>query len=91
VLATVPKPWESEPQGISFRYHAGQPLGKLVATIRSPALSETSPYTTMLHVVPIGRDPDFTPETTGTLYFRVNDFWNELGDNTGSYAVTVSE
>lgn len=91
VLATVPKPWESEPQGISFRYHAGQPLGKLVATIRSPSLSETSPYTTMLHVVPVGRETQFTPQVSGTLYFRVNDFWNELGDNTGSYSVAVSE
>lgn len=91
VLATVPKPWESEPQGISIRYHAGQPLGKLLATIRSPALSEASPYTTMLHVVPIGREAQFIPKTSGTLYFRVNDFWNELGDNTGTYGVTVRE
>jgi hypothetical protein len=91
VLATAPRPWESEPQGISFRYHAGQPLGKLVATIRSPALSETSPYTTMLHVVPIGRELQFAPQVAGTLYFRINDFWNELGDNSGSYSVVISE
>jgi hypothetical protein len=90
VLATVPKPWESEPQGISIRYHAGQPLGELVATIRSPTLSETSPYTTMLQVIPIGRDAELTPHCSGTLYFRVNDFWNELSDNTESYAVTLT-
>jgi hypothetical protein len=91
VLATVPKPWESEPQGISIRYHAGQPLGKLMATIRTRTLAETAPYTTMLQVEPIGSEAEFTPKSSGTLYFRVNDFWNELGDNTGSYSVSVSE
>jgi hypothetical protein len=91
VLATVPKPWDSEARGISIRYHAGQPIGKLVATIRSPSLSEKTPYTTMLRVIPIGQDVQFTPEVPGTLYFRVNDFWNELGDNSGIYRVKLSE
>ncbi len=56
MLATVPRPWESEPQGITFRYHAVSPSASWCLTIRSPALSETSPYTTMLHVMPIGRE-----------------------------------
>jgi hypothetical protein len=90
VVATEPKPWESEPQGVSIRYHAGQPVGKLVATIRSQTLSETSPYTTMLTVLPIGREARLTPRITGTLYFRVNDFWNELADNSGSVHVNVA-
>ncbi|MBS0265662.1 MAG: hypothetical protein JSS02_27265 [Planctomycetes bacterium] len=89
VLAKEPKPWDSEPQGISFRYHGGQPLGKLLATIRSASPEKKPPYTTMLQVMPIGRELQLTPDTTGTLYFRVNDFWNELGDNQGSYSVTI--
>ncbi|MBI3862927.1 MAG: hypothetical protein HY290_13635 [Planctomycetia bacterium] len=89
VLAAVPKPWESEPQGISIRYHAGQPLGKLLAVIRTQALAESSPYTSMLQVIPIGREAQLVPKVTGTLYFRVNDYWNELGDNTGTFQVTV--
>jgi hypothetical protein len=89
VVATVPKPWESEPQGISFRYHAGLPVGMLVAAIRSLAPLDKPPHTTMLEVLPISRGKQFTPEVTGTLYFRVNDYWNELSDNTGAFQVSV--
>ncbi len=91
VLALEPKPWDSEPQGISIRYHAGLPLGTLVASIRRDALLEKSPYTTMLEVLPVGREALLKPHVTGTLYFRVNDFWNELADNTGGYQVSVKE
>lgn len=90
-LADDPKPWESEPQGISFRYHGGLPLGIVVATIRSVTPVEKSPHTTMLEVLPIGREKQITPAVTGTLYFRVNDFWNELADNKGSVQLTVEE
>jgi len=91
VVATEPKPWESEPQGISFRYHAGQPVGMLVAAIRSVPPPEKPPHTTMLEVLPVGRLLRLTPAISGTLYFRVNDFWNELADNSGSVQVTLEE
>jgi hypothetical protein len=91
VVATVPKPWESEPQGISFRYHAGLPVGMLVAAIRSAEPLEKAPHTTMLEVLSIGREKQLMPDHTGTLYFRVNDYWNELGDNTGVFRVGVEE
>jgi hypothetical protein len=91
IVAGDPKPWESEPQGISFRYHAGRPVGMLVAVIRSAELRDEQPHTTMLQVLPAGRECLLTPKLTGTLYFRVNDFWNELTDNTGSYQVTIKE
>src|SRR5262245_16331603 len=90
-LAGKPKPWESEPQGISFRYHAGRPLGMLVAVIRSNELRDEAPHTTMLEVLPVGRECLLTPKIAGTVYFRVNDFWNELADNTGAYRVTIKE
>ncbi len=91
VVASEPKPWESEPQGISFRYHAGRPVGTLVAVIRSTEMRDESPHTTMFEVLPVGRECLLTPRIAGTLYFRVNDFWNELADNTGSYQVTIKE
>ena len=91
VLANEPKPWESEPQGISIRYHGGLPLGMLVAALRSPQLRDQPPYTTMLEVLSVGRECLITPRITGTLYFRVNDFWNELADNSGSYQVTIKQ
>lgn len=89
VLSHDPKPWESEPQGISFRYHARLPLGILVAAIRSDAPIEKPPYTTMLDVLPVGRGRQITPDVSGTLYFRVNDDWGELLDNSGMVHVTI--
>ena len=41
---------------VLFRYHAGQPVGMLVAAIRSAAPLEKPPQTTMLEVLPIGRE-----------------------------------
>jgi hypothetical protein len=80
--------WESEPQGVSIRYHAGEPLGKLVAVIRS-AESPKDAHSTMLDVIPIGRARKLMADVTGTLYFRVNDAWNELADNSGKIAIEV--
>lgn len=92
VLAQTPKPWVSEAQGISFRYHDGRPLGMLVAAIRSTELPKQEPPTsTLLTVLPVGRDAQIKPKIAGTLYFRVNDYWNELADNTGKLRVTVQE
>jgi hypothetical protein len=85
------RPWESEPQGISFRYHAGRPLGMLLGTIRAAVQPTQPPRTTMLEVIPIGREVKFTAPVSGTLYLRVNDFWNELEDNSGRVGVQIRE
>jgi hypothetical protein len=83
------RPWESEPQGISFRYHAGRPIGMLVAAIRSVPQPENPPRTTLLDVIPIGRDATFTAPVTGTVYLRINDDWSSLQDNAGQAKVTI--
>ncbi len=85
--SALDRPWESEPQGISFRYHAGRPLGMLVGTVRTSPPPEVAPQTTMLDVFPIGREATFTAATTGTLYLRLNDDWSELADNAGKVEV----
>ena len=43
----------------------------------------------MLRVMAIGRGSRFVAPLTGTLYFRINDSWSELADNTGSVEVQV--
>lgn len=88
-MAQKPHPWESEPQGISIRYADGRPIGLLLGTIRSKSRPDTYPQTTMAKSFVVGRELVFKPETTGTLYLRLNDFWNELADNTGSYSVEI--
>lgn len=80
--------WDSEPQGVSIRYHAGEPLGKLVAVIRSTEPPKNA-HSTMLDVIPIGHATKLTAGVSGTLYFRVNDAWNELADNSGEIPIEV--
>lgn len=89
-LAEEPKPWVSEPQGISFQYFGGRPLGMLVGCIRSDRdLTGDRERTSMLDVIPLGRRRRFTARSTGTLYLRVNDFWSGLADNRGTVRVEV--
>jgi hypothetical protein len=82
--------WLCEPQGVSIRYHAGEPLGKLVAVIRSNEAPRDA-HSTMLDVIPIGREGRFVADFAGTIYLRLNDAWNELGDNSGEVQVELSE
>lgn len=84
-LASVPVPWISEPQGISFRYSGGRPLGTLIACIRTEGDSGES----MLKTKVIGRGTTFRVPSTGTLYLRLNDDWNSLHDNRGQVVVEI--
>lgn len=88
-LAQEPIPWVSEPQGVSFRYFGGRPLGRLMAAIRAePSAGEGMPET-MLHPLVIGNGGPLTAPVAGTLYFRLNDDWSELSDNTGAVEVEI--
>jgi hypothetical protein len=89
-LGNDPKPWVSQPQGVSIIYSEGRPIGLLLAAIhREPA--DPSADEAMLNQISIGRGTRFTAATSGTLYFRINDRWNSLADNAGHYRVTVRE
>ena len=88
-VAQKPIPWVSEPNGISFRFHSGRPLGLLVAAVRASPPSGDSGRETMVQVIPIGKQRRIVSKSTGTLYFRINDFPSELADNTGKADVIV--
>jgi len=88
ILATTTKPWISEPQGISIRYFAGQPLGRLMGTIR-PEPAASSDNRDILKLIPLGPDTTFVAAHDGTLFLRLNDAWNELADNSGGVQVEV--
>jgi len=85
-LADKPKPWISEPDGISFRYHAGLPLGRLVCVLRPDDRTITRPP----RVVSIGSKSRIRPKVAGTLFLRLNDFPSELADNKGGVSVSIS-
>lgn len=90
VLAPSPKPWRSEPQGISIRYAQGRPIGRLVAAIQSETPPGPDGAGALWHVLEIGTGIELIPQSSGTLYLRVNDFWSETADNTGSYRATIA-
>lgn len=89
-LAKRPKPWISQPQGISILYAEGHPIGTLLAAIhREPAAKEADEA--MLKEIVVGRHALFVASTSGTLYFRINDHWDSLADNEGRYQVVVRQ
>jgi hypothetical protein len=88
VLATKPKPWISQPQGISIVYSEGRPIGTLLAAVhREPQGDEAEE--SMLKEIVVGRKTTFLAAASGALYFRINDHWNSLVNNDGQYTVVV--
>jgi hypothetical protein len=87
-IAGQPKPWPCEAGGVTIRYQAGQPLGKLLAAVSD---LEGAPLTKtpLVSPQPIGLAGDVTPAATGTLYLKINEAASGLGDNGGSLQVTV--
>lgn len=88
-LADTPKPWLSEPQGVSIRYFGGYPIGMLVGCIHSDEGAIAGNEEPMLRVIPLGRQTQFESPVNGTLYLRLNDAWNSLADNRGQVEVTI--
>ena len=91
VLANDPEPWISHPDGVSIRYAAGRPIGRVVGIIidlAQPGEAEPSAGEP-LETLDIGATRTLKPSRSGTLYLRVNDFWSELADNEGAYRVTI--
>jgi hypothetical protein len=88
-MGEEPKKWESEPSGISFRYHLGKPRGALLAVVR-PEFGSPKRKSEFLDPMVVGAGATFVAPASGTLYLRVNDSPGELYDNDGSYAVVVS-
>ena len=91
ILAQKPKPWESTADGISFRYFKGQPLGRLIMMIRPDPDTGNSNQRLVFEEYPLGANATWMAPVSGTVYFRLNDAWDELADNKGSVRVTVTQ
>lgn len=91
-LAQQPKPWISEADGVSIRFVDGHPLGMLLGTVYDPPAARAGSRNSGFDdIFPIGAKRVITPPRTGTLYLRLGDAWNELGDNSGQVTVSVRE
>jgi len=88
-VADKPKAWACEANGVSIRYVRGQPIGRLLACVRTKGGEQSA--RSMLEVIPLGNDINFEPEFSGVLYLRVNDSYAELADNRGKLHVSVVE
>jgi hypothetical protein len=87
-VANDPKPWISEPAGVSVRYIHSRPLGQLLAAVH-PDRYTTHTVSAFLKPIVVGNETTITPTETGTLYFRINDSSGELSDNSGHADVTI--
>jgi hypothetical protein len=88
ILERKPKPWISQPQGISIVYSEGRPIGTLLAAVHRESQSGETDES-MLKELVVGRKTTLRATASGTLYFRINDHWNSLANNDGRYTVDV--
>jgi hypothetical protein len=89
-LTAGERPWQCEAGGVTIRYCAGKPLGMLLGAVSDSggAAPAKSPLTTP---IPIGNRAELTPQTTGTLYLKINEPAGALADNAGTLTVRVQE
>lgn len=85
-IGTDPKPWICEPQGVTIRYHRGNPLGMLLAAA-VPVDPEPAATTAPLPIQPIGRGGRVRVDQESWLLLRVGDDPAELADNSGTVDV----
>ena len=82
------QPWFSEAGGITLQYHAGRPLGLLLAAVTD----ESRPLvgvTPLSKPIGIGLEAELVPKSTGTLFLRINDSPASLADNQGALTVKI--
>ncbi|MCA9236263.1 MAG: hypothetical protein KDA44_12390 [Planctomycetales bacterium] len=98
-------PWPCEPGGVTLRWHAGRPLGELLAALRPvgadaedepagprdslAAAADLSPIASFASPLPAGLGATITPTRDAVLYLRVNDSPAELADNAGELQATI--
>ncbi|MDG2222530.1 MAG: hypothetical protein P8L85_14220 [Rubripirellula sp.] len=88
-LADQPKPWLSEPDGITFQYHRGRPLGQLLVSVLPNAINASNDTVQPLPLYAVNENTTLEVDEYSWLLFRVNDAVGQLDDNQGQYEVTV--
>ncbi|MFO0999487.1 MAG: hypothetical protein U0936_04065 [Planctomycetaceae bacterium] len=78
-----PRPWISEPQGITIDYVYGRPLGEVTAILVAPDGSVCSGR------VPIGRENLLTASADSELWLQINDSANSRSDNSGAASIEI--
>jgi hypothetical protein len=74
-----PRPWPCEAGGVTIRYHAGRPLGMLLASVD------------LAEPLPVAFGATLSPPRGGTLYFKINEAAGGLADNSGTLSVSIKK
>ncbi len=88
-LCEEPRPWISEPDGVSIHYSEGRPIGRLVGMIVGDFDDANGTAGQLSEVFELGSHAPFVAPASGVLFLCVNDFWSQRADNRGSYAVSI--
>lgn len=85
--AQTPVPWICEPQGVTIEYYQQRPLGMLMAAIVNA--DNVDKGTRLLHPTAVGRRGQVSTKTGGTLFLRINERTDHMGDNAGEITVHI--
>ena len=89
VLADQPKPWSSEPAGITIHYAYGRPLGQLLVCVLPNVTSELQALKP-LDIAAVEPGMEIEIKQHCWLLFRVNDYLGDLSNNRGEYHVKIN-
>ncbi len=78
-----PRPWISEPQGITIDYVYSRPIGEITAMLVAPDGSICSGR------IPVGRENSIIATVDSELWLQVNDSAASRSDNSGSASVEI--
>lgn len=84
-----PSTWWAEPPGITLRYHAGFPLGALLAAVVPDEVPAAEAMRVLDKPQLIGREAIVRPERSGMLLIKINDSPAELAENEGASHVQI--
>ncbi len=83
ILGTDPRPWISHPDGITFDYFRGRPLGELIAVL------VTIDGTDVTRRIPIGRNSRLTIDDDCWLWLQLNESSSDRSDNNGAAQIQL--
>ncbi len=82
-----PTTWNVEPNGITFQFYRGNPLGSVMASVVS---SHEPEQTKRWETQRVGLEITLTPVKKGELYLKINEPSKGLSDNEGRISVEIS-
>jgi hypothetical protein len=87
-LDDEPKPWVSEPPGVTIHYAKGRPLGQLLLCVL-PNKTEERQMLEPLRIEAVESDLEIVIDKHCWVLLRINDYLGDMDNNQGGYSVTI--